>query len=292
MSKSVAVTFIIILSIVAIALTGGFIFLLRGNFDFSNWDLSFSGYSDNLIEKKSFESVEEINVDISSLDLFVEESTDETVTVELYSSKDVEHKFEIEEGKLTLFAKNNFNFGFLTKSPKLVVKVPRDYTNKFAVDSKVGDIHVGSLENLKPTIKSTVGDVKITRVDEATVEVGTGDVKVDDIKTLTVKQGTGDTKVQSVETITVDAHTGDVKIQDVKNKMSITNTTGDIKVQSATINEDSNISNKTGDIKVSSLTGAYIEATNNVGDIKINNNDRKLELTCTIHTNTGDIRVN
>ena len=292
MSKGVAITLIVILSVLALALTGGFIFLLRGNFDFSNFNFSFSGYSDNIIEKKTFESVEEINVDISSLDLFVEESQDETVIVELYSSKELDHKFEIEEGKLNLFAKNSFNFGFLSKTPKLIVKVPKDYSNIFAVDSKVGDVHIASLENLKPTIKSSVGDVKITRVEEATVEVGTGDVKVDDIKTLTVKQGTGDTKVQTVESISVDAHTGDVKIQDVKNKMSISNTTGDIKIQNATINEDSNISNKTGDIKVQSLTGAYIEATNNVGDIKVNNNDRKLELTCTMHTNTGDIRVN
>ena len=49
-----------------------------------------------------------------------------------YSSKELDHKFEIEEGKLNLFVKNSFNFGFLSKSPKLVVKVPKGYSNIFA----------------------------------------------------------------------------------------------------------------------------------------------------------------
>ena len=293
MSKSVAVTLIVLLSIIAIALTGGFIFLLRSNFNFDSFNFSLSQYSDNVIETQTFESAEEINVDTKAIDVYVEETSETTIKVELYSQKNIDHEFKLEEGKLNILAHNDIvGFNLFTKSPRLVIHLPREYSAKFAIDAKVGDIHLGSFESLKPTIKNSTGDIKITKVEEATIELNTGDVKVDTAKVLYIKQGTGDTKVQSVESIDVDAKTGDVKIQNVSNKMNITNITGDIKVQSATLTEDSNISNKTGDIKIQSLTGAYIEATNNVGDIKLNNNDRHLERTITIHTNTGDIRVN
>ena len=293
MNKGVAITLIVILSIIAIALTGGFIFLLRGNFEWGSFNLNFGSYSEKLVDSKTYESAEEINVDAKTIDVFVEESIDEKITVELYSDKEVEYSFTENEGVLNFKAHyKSFSFGLFNKSAKLVVKVPKTYDKKFSIDSKTGDIHIASLENLTATIKATTGDVKITKINEATIDLGTGDVKVQEAKVLNVKQGTGDTKVDSVDYLDVNASTGDVKIQTVNNKVNITNTTGDIKIQTATITEDSNISNRTGDIKITSLTGAYVEADNNVGDTKVNNNDRKSELTIKIHTNTGDIRVN
>lgn len=294
MNKGVAITFIVILSILAIVLTGGFIFLLRSNFNWSSFDFSLGSYSDKLVDSKTFTSAEEINVDTKAIDLFVEVSNDENITVELYSDKEVDYSFTNENDIVNLKAhiNNYISFGFLSKSPRLVVKVPKEYAAKFTVDSKVGDIHIASFESLKPTIKSTTGDIKIEKVEESTIDVGTGDVKITEAKVLNIKQGTGDIKVQDVDSIDINANTGDVKIQKVNNKMNIINGTGDIKIQDAFINENSSITNRTGDIKIQSLSGAYIEADNKVGDVKVNNNDRHLELTCTIHTNTGDISVN
>jgi hypothetical protein len=294
MNKGVAITFIVILSILAIVLTGGFIFLLRSNFTWGSFNLTLGSYSDKLVDSKTFTSAEEINVDTKAIDLFVDVSDDENITVELYSDKEVNYSFTNENDIVNLKAhiNNYISFGFLSKSPRLVVKVPKEYAAKFTIDSKVGDIHIASFESLNPTIKSTTGDIKIEKVNESTIDVGTGDVKITEVKVLNIKQGTGDIKVQDVDSIDINANTGDVKIQKVNNKMNIINGTGDIKIQDAIINENSSITNRTGDIKIQSLSGAYIEADNKVGDVKVNNNDRHLELTCTIHTNTGDIRVN
>ena len=294
MNKGVAITFIVILSIIAIALTGGFIFLLRSNFNWSSFNFSLGSYSEKLVAAETYTSAEEINLDTKALDIHVEESSDENITVELYSDKDVDYNFSNENDIVNIKAhmNNYITFGFLNKSPRLVVKVPKEYAAKFSIDSKVGDIHIAAFESLRPTIKNTVGDVKIQKVEEATIDVGTGDVKIEEVKVLNVKQGTGDTKINIVDSIEVNANTGDVKIQKVNNKMNITNGTGDIKIQEANITENSNVSTRTGDIKINSLTGAYVEADNKVGDIKVNNNDRHLELTCTVHTNTGDIRIN
>lgn len=294
MNKGVAITFIVILSILAIILTGGFILLLRGNFTWSSFNISLGAYSEKLVESKTFTSAEEINLDTKAIDIYVEVSNDENITAELYSEKDVDYSFTNEDDKVNLkaYMNNYISFGIFTKSPKLVVKLPKELAAKFTIDSKVGDIHINSFESLKPFIKNTTGDIKIEKVEEATIDVGTGDVKINDVKVLNVKQNTGDIKVQNVDTVEVNASIGDVKIQNVNNKVNITNGTGDIKIENATLTENSNITNRTGDIKINNLTGAYIEADNKVGDIKVNNNDRHLEITCTIHTNTGDIRVN
>lgn len=291
MNKGVAITLIVILSIVALAITGGFIYLLTNNFEFGSFD--FNSFSTKLVAAETYDSAEEINIDSKAIDVFVEETDDNQIKFEIYSDKNVDYNFSNEDGVINVKAHNQaVVFNFLSKSPKVLVKLPKEYAAKFTIDAKVGDVHVGSFANLRPTIKNTTGDLKINLVDEATLDLNVGDIHVEKANVLNIKKGTGDVKVQDVETINVTSSVGDIKIQNVTNKVNITNTTGDIKIQTANINEESNISNKTGDIKISVLSGAYIEATNNVGDIKVNNNDRKLELTCTIHTNTGDIRVN
>lgn len=296
MNKGVAITFIVILSIIAIALTGGFIFLLRSNFNWSSFNFSLGSYSEKLIEKKTYNIGNDINLDTKALDINVEESEDNNITVELYSEKDVDYSFneDVENKIVNIKAhiNNYISFGIFTKSPRLVVKIPKDYSRKLIIDSKVGDIHIASFDTLTTSIKNSTGDIKIDNVYDATIDVGTGDVKIEEVKILNVKQGTGDTKINTVDSIEVNANTGDVKIQKVNNKMNITNGTGDIKIQEANITENSNVSTRIGDIKINLLTGAYIEANNTVGDIKVNNNDRHLELTCTVQTNTGDIRVN
>jgi len=292
MNKNIAITFIVILSVMAIALTGVFIFLLRGNFSWST--IIYSSYSENMKDKKTFDSANEINIDSKAIDLFIEESLDDKITVELYSEKEIDYEVNNNDNNLYIkaYIEKYFNIGIFNKASKLVIKVPKDYSNKFTIDNKVGDIHISSFENLKPTIKVETGDVKINKVYDANIDIGTGDVKVENIKSLTVKQGTGDIKVTDVDNIDVSANTGDVKITNVYNKINITNSTGDIRIQTASIKEDSYIKNKTGDVRIASLTDAYIEADNNIGDIKVNNNDRKLEKVIKIHTNTGDIRVN
>ena len=116
MNKGVAITFIVILSILAIVLTGGFIFLLRSNFNWSSFDFSLGSYSDKLVDSKTFTSAEEINVDTKAIDLFVEVSNDENITVELYSDKEVDYSFTNENDIVNLKAhiNNYISFGFLS----------------------------------------------------------------------------------------------------------------------------------------------------------------------------------
>lgn len=275
MNKSIAITFIVILSCAVIILTGGFIYLLNGNINWNSFSFSIDSHSDKLVDTKTYEVADEISIESKAIDIYVEESTDNMITTQLYSDKDVNYDITNEDNKISIKASMESKWSLFDKGSKLVIKLPKDYANKFNIVSDINDIKISSFDNLRPTIKNGTGDVKIVKVNEATISNNIGDIKIGTANLLNIKNVTGD-----------------IKVDTINGKLNINNSTGDIKIRNANLNENSNISNKTGDIKIDLLKGAYIEATNNVGDIRVNNNDRNLELTCTVHTNIGDIKIN
>ena len=111
-------TWSIILLIVLIILLGlistffGFLLFNGGKFPFN---FQIGGYSDKLIESKTVETANKITVDVNTADIFVEHSTDEKITVELYSDYDVEHEIVYKDEKLyvKLDQKPFIGFGML-----------------------------------------------------------------------------------------------------------------------------------------------------------------------------------
>ena len=59
-----------------------------------------------------------------------------------------------------------------------------------------------------------------------------------------------------------------------------------------TINKDSSIKNNLGSIKIGSTNEIYIEAKTDLGDVKVNNNYKKSDITLNLKNNCGDIKVN
>ena len=74
--------------------------------------------------------------------------------------------------------------------------------------------------------------------------------------------------------------------------MNLSNDCGDIKVRSIVLNKNSYIENNFGDIKIESTNEIYINAQTNLGDVKINNNYQKSDITLTIKNDLGDITIN
>lgn len=294
MNKTGIQILIIFLTLVVFLMIGGFIYLLKSNFSWDNFGISIG--NTKLVESKEFESINEINVDSKAIDLFVKESDNDSVVVEIYSNKNLEYNIDENEGKLNVHVNYTstvtlFSFG---NNTRVVIKLPKTYDGEFNVDAKVGDINIDSFENLEPTINNTVGDLKINNVKSVIVEeLGTGDIDIDSADTILIKKhSTGDIKIDDVNTVVIKTNTGDINIKNVNNTFDIDGKTGDIKINNADIKEDSKIEHKTGDITIKSLKGAYVEATSKVGDVKVNNNDRYSEHTCTIKNKVGDIKVN
>jgi len=290
MNKTVNIILIILLSILTIAVTGFFIYLLSGGS--FNWNFNFNSYSDNLIESKEVDSINEIYADIKNSTVLVETSFDNKIHVELYSENNVEHSIKDDNNKLDIYFHDNEVFNFFKKRDKVLIKIPSDYSDKFNVISTTGDIRFGSFEKLSPYVKITTGDVHADALKDLNVDGTTGDIKINRVNSINCKLTTGDVKIERVNSAEIHGTTGDIKLQEINNYANITLTTGDVKISNFNIKDDSSINVTTGDVKIQSAAGAFIEATNKVGDVKVNNNDRTLEKTLKINVHVGDIKVN
>ena len=290
MDKTVNIILIVLLSILTLAVTGFFIYLMCGGS--FNWSFNFANYSENLIESKEVSLINEINVDVKNSTIIFEKSNDNKIYAELYSDNKVEHSIKEEGNRLDIYFHDNEIFNFFKKRNKVLIKLPSDYSDKLSVISTTGDIKFDSFEKLSPYIKITTGDVHADLLKDLKVDGTTGNIKINSLDTISCKLTTGDVKIERVNSAVVHGTTGDVKIQEINNSADITLTTGDVKITNFIVKKDSNISVTTGDVKIQSASGAYIETTNKVGDVKVNNNDRTLEKVLKINVHVGDIKVN
>ncbi len=295
MNKMGLIILIIFLSTVCVLMTAGFIYLLTNNFDWSSLDFDYEG---KLIDSIEYENdATSLNVDTKSIDVYFEETSSDKISLEVYSNnKKIDYSFDNENGVITLKAYNKIKgsifIGFGAHG-KVVVKLPKENNiEEFRIDQKVGDIRIGSFENLNGSIYNSVGDLRIDALNNAKIDLSTGDIKIKKINKVEIKHSTGDLDIDSVSELINNSSTGDIEIDNVDYKFEITSKTGDVKITNADLKEDSLIDHKTGDIKIGKVTGVYVEATTNVGDTKINNNDRYLEKTLTIKNKTGDIKIN
>ena len=62
MNKGIAITLIILLSLITVFVTGVFILLLNGNTKFNIFSFFNMGYSENLIDSKEIENIEDIYI--------------------------------------------------------------------------------------------------------------------------------------------------------------------------------------------------------------------------------------
>lgn len=289
MNKGVTIFLIVFLSLLATGLVVLFVILLKGNFNFS---FKF-GYSDNKIESKTYDSIEDLKVYSNVADIFIEHSEDDKVLVELYSDNADEYYVKEANGNLEVkLDEKNRTFNFLTPQSKIVIKLPKDYDKSIKVDTKTSDIKLDDYENATLDIENKTGDLAAGNVKTLKISVDTGDIKINNLETINATVTTGDVNVGSCVDAYITTTTGDIKVDNITNKVDIKATTGDIRISNVNVNENSTISTTTGDVRVDTLTGAYVEATSKTGDIKVNNNDRKSEFEIKISTKTGDINVN
>ena len=293
MNKGIAITLIILLSLITVFVTGVFILLLNGNTKFNIFSIFNMGYSENLIDSKEIENIEDIYITTDIGDIFIEENPEDKIKVELYSEDSENYFIKEEDNQLQIklnAKKKSFNFG--GKRNRVIVKVPKNYAKTIKVRTTTGDIEVESFADMKLNVEGTTGDIKIDKADRLDFKLTTGDVKVGTLNYISGDVKTGDIKVSETEVFSAATTTGDITIDNVTKRIYARTTTGDIKIDKANIEEDSTIKTGTGDIKIESLKGAYIEASAQTGDVKVQNNDRHLEKTIKITSNTGDIKVN
>ena len=274
MSKVVSIILAILLAIVAIFMTIGLVFLIKNDFKFSG-KINIS--EPKLIEEKEFEYINNLNVDTRTTDVYIKKSDDNKIKVQIYSDRVKEKEItNTEESLIVKLREENCSFCFFNfKSSKIYVYLPENYNKNIIINSTTGDIHIDEF-------KLATSNISLT----------TGDIHIDAINNVNIKGTTGDVNVGDVNDIVTQIRTGDIRIDNVYNYLSLTTTTGDIRIEKANLNRNSSISSTTGDIKIRTINNIYVDVNSNVGDVKVNNNNRKSDIELTIKSNVGDVKVN
>ena len=106
-----------------------------------------------------------------------------------------------------------------------------------------------------------------------------------------MKESCGNVKLGKVKNVYVENDMGNVKIEEVLNKLNIRTNCGDVKIEKVNLKEDSSIKCDMGDVKIKEKNDVYIDAKVDLGDCKVNNNNRHSEVTLKIEMNCGDIKA-
>ena len=294
MNKTVTIVLVTLLLIVAGLLTAGLVLVLNGKmkFNFSPIHIG-SNYCTTLVEEKEFSSIKDLDLNGNSVDIKIEESDNDTIKIELYSDHAKNHSIEEEDKTIkVVLEEKNRGFSFNTKTPYIRVLIPSTYANNIKANLKVGDIRIASFNKASLDAVISTGDIKADSLKKANIKISTGDVKIENIEDLEATLSTGDIKVSSVDNITAKLTTGDIKITSVGNYMDLYTKTGDVKVDKANITKNSKVESGVGDVEIRKTSNCYIEGSTKVGDIDINNTDRKSDIILKIKSRVGDIEVN
>lgn len=292
MNKGLTITLITLLSILLVFVVGVMIFLFKGNFNFSSFNFAF-GESKKLVEEKEIVNIKKLNIEANRADVIIEPKEENTfIKVELYSDHAEEYEITELEDEIKVVLKDEKFVGINTKGSRVKIYVPTSYDKDIKAVNKTGDIKIGKLTKSNLDLKLTTGDITVKEGNNIVVSLTTGDVEVGKVNKADITSTTGDIDVNKVTTVKVKLTTGDITLGDVNESLNLTSTTGDIKIDEVKLVGNSNIKSGTGDVKIRETSNCYIEAKTNVGDTRINNNDRKSDNVLTITSRVGDIRVN
>lgn len=281
MKSKTAIVSIVLLSIIALSLTGLFIFLLTNGKNFS-FDFSFDFNSKPLSLVDSYETdpnIHLITLNLHSTDVFVKESTNEKILVEYYSNRENNARIEYTEDTIKI-NEEDYDLsciGFCNSRRKVVVYVPSIYEGEYNIATKSGDI----------TSEIDMSNSKVN------VSAMSGDVKLNVTSNINVSTMSGDIRIEATNDINASAMSGDMEIGSISKYAKLKTMSGDVHIRNLNIEEDSFIDTSSGDVKVDNNdSNCYIETKTSSGDTRINSSDRKSDITLKVTTSSGDISVN
>ena len=287
-NNTLIVCLIVLLVIISIGLITFMIKVINGKMGFPY------KVSDELVVDEEYNNnFDEINITSDASNIEVKETSGEKIRVVIYGDKD---KTEVEEknNELRIISKHKKGswFAFRNKIAKIEVYIPKDYDKNIIINNKYGDIDVEEFSKANIEINEDCGDVDVIGGNKVDITNKYGDIKLEKAKEANIKQSAGAVKVESVDDIVVKNNYGDIKITNVYNSINAEEDCGDVKIDNLTINKDSSIKNNLGSIKIGSTNEIYIEAKTDLGDVKVNNNYKKSDITLNLKNNCGDIKVN
>ncbi len=296
--KKAAIWLIIAVSLV---LLGGIIFV--GALYMAGWDFKALGnnnYKTNTVDiAKEFQRISVVS---DTEDVVFALSKDGNCKVVFYERDNEKHSASVVDNTLLITNIEDkkwyehisfFSFG----TPKITVYMPQSEYDLLTVRESTGDVEIpkdftfGGID-----VSVSTGDINCfaSAKDAININTSTGDIYAKDFsaKQVNISVSTGRTKLQNIEcdNLSSSGSTGDIILKDVicKEKMTISRSTGDVKLLSSDSSELF-IKTDTGDVAGSLLTNKVFITQSDTGEI-----DVPETLTggkCKITTDTGDITI-
>ena len=240
-----------------------------------------------IIYDNTFEKIASINVDVTSYDVELKESNNDTIKVEISGSKKNQDKFHVEEenGNLTINENgSSVCIGFCLDGTITIYLPNQDitYHHKSSSGNIYSDIDLGSVD-----INTMSGDVTLKNINDGTVSSTSGNINIRNANKLNVSATSGDISLDEPKNLVANTQSGNIKVRSITSKMDITTTSGDINISSLSIKEDSKAEAKSGNIDIKLDKDVFIDATTRSGNIDIDNTNTNPTLT--IKTTSGDI---
>lgn len=291
-NKPLIIFLIILLSTLSICLLIFMIMAINGNFKFSNLSFGYKTSNTLVVDETYDNNFEYIYIKSDASDIEIKHSENNDIRVIVYGDQD---KTNVDAEGKNLTIKTNMKkcvgICFNQTVAKIQLYVPENYEYKFEVINSFGDISIEDFKNSQVEVEENCGDVEIKGANTVVVKNDFGDISLGEVNEANINQSAGDVKVDFINDITVVNKLGDIKIKKVNNYLDLTNNCGDIKVDEINLNKDSRIVDDLGDIKIGKTNNIYIDAKTSLGDVKINNNYNKSDITLNIKNNCGDIKV-
>ena len=128
---------------------------------------------------------------------------------------------------------------------------------------------------------------------EIKIDLDYGNVEILDLEqaTIDIKEDCGNVNLGKIKNVTIKNDYGDIEIEEVLNKLNIKSNCGNIKIDNVKLLEDSIIKSDLGDVIIDGTNDIFIDADVDLGDSKVNNNNRQAEITLEIKVDCGNIKV-
>ncbi len=287
-NRKLIIFLIVILSILIIISSIGYVVLIKNNFKFN------LGSSKELVIDKTYNQVfDSININSTISEIYIKKSNDNNIKTIIYGDKDY-IDVNTDNGKLNIKIneKNCIGFCFNIKSNKIEIYLPEDYDKKIDIKNDYGDIFVEEFSTTNIDIKEEVGDIKILSGNNINIKSNYGDIEIEKGNKTNIDIDCGDTKISNINDINIKSSYGDIKIKKINNYFNIENDCGDVEIDNINIKNNSYIKNDYGDIEINNTNQIFIDAYADYGDIKIKNNYNKSDVVLKIENDCGDIIVN
>lgn len=283
---------IILLSILAIALICFVILVINQKISFPNIGIMRSVSNNLVIDKIYDDTFNNINITTSASNIYVKKSVDSNSRIIVYANKEQASVDIINNDLVVNIIEENKILNFNFQISKIEIYLPETFDKKINIKNDYGDIEIDKFLNSEINVEEDCGTVTIIGGNVVNIENDYGDVKLQQANIANIEQSAGDIIIGNVNNINAKNEYGDIKIDKVTGYLKIEESCGDVEIDSIILDENSNIINNYGDIKINSTNEIYFDAKTNLGDVKINNNYPKSEISLKLENDCGDIRIN